>query len=45
MVNIKYLPSNGITNDVDGIISISTKKKKVNESIIETDNVTYINCE
>ena len=41
-VKMRYLPNNGITNDVAGMISIKTKKKNVNESRIETDNVTYI---
>lgn len=40
MVKIRYLPNKGITRDVDGIISIITKKKNVNESRIEIDNVT-----
>jgi hypothetical protein len=40
IVKTKYFPNNGIVNDVEGMISIKTKKKKVSDSIIETVNVT-----
>ena len=41
IVNTKYFPNKGIVNEVEGIISINTKKKKVSDNIIDTDNVTY----
>lgn len=40
IVNSKYLPSNGMANDVGGIISASSKKNTVNDTRIEMHNVT-----
>lgn len=41
IVNIRYLPINGITNDVDGIISIRTRRKKLSDNSIDTESVTF----
>lgn len=40
MVNSRYLPSNGIANEVGGIISASSKKNTVNDTRIEMQSVT-----
>lgn len=41
MVNTKYLPNRGIANEVDGIVSMSTDRKKINETKMEIVSVTY----
>lgn len=41
MVKMRYLPSKGMARDVDGMISIRTKKKKINDSRMEMDKVTW----
>ena len=35
IVNTRYLPSNGIANEVGGMISMRTNKKKTNDSKID----------
>lgn len=40
IVKMRYLPSRGMTSDVAGIISISTRKKKVSDRRIDTERVT-----
>lgn len=40
MVNTRYLPNKGIANEVDGIVSIRTDKKKINETKMEMVSVT-----
>lgn len=40
MANIRYLPSNGITNDVGGIISTTSKKNTWRLINIDIDKVT-----
>lgn len=40
IVNSRYFPSNGMANDVGGIISARSKKKTVNETRMEMQSVT-----
>lgn len=42
IVNSRYFPSNGIANDVGGMISASSKKNTVNETRIEMQSVTLM---
>lgn len=41
IVKMRYLPSSGMASEVEGMISIRTRKKKVSDSKIEIDNVTF----
>lgn len=41
IVKMRYLPSSGITKDVAGIISMSTRKKKFSDRRIDTERVTF----
>lgn len=43
MVNNKYFPSNGMANDVGGIISANKRKNTVNDSRIDEHNETCNN--
>jgi len=40
MANMRYFPSNGITRDVGGMISTTSKKNTWSEMRIEIDRVT-----
>lgn len=40
IVKSRYFPSNGIANDVGGMISANSKKNTVNDTRIEMHNVT-----
>lgn len=40
-VNVMYLPNRGIANEVDGMVSMRTDKKKMSETRMEMVNVTY----
>lgn len=42
IVNSRYFPSNGIANDVGGIISASSKKNTVNDTRMLMQSVTLI---
>lgn len=41
IVKTKYFPRRGIARDVEGMISASTKKKKVKDSRMEIDSDTF----
>lgn len=41
MANIRYLPSNGTTRDVGGMISTTSRKNTCRLIRIEIDKVTY----
>lgn len=43
IVNSRYFPSNGIANDVGGIISASSKKNTVNDTRMLMQSVTFNN--
>ena len=38
--NTRYLPNKGMANEVEGIVSISTDKKNINDTRIDIVNVT-----
>lgn len=40
IVNTRYLPNKGIASEVEGIVSIKTDKKKINETKIDMVSVT-----
>ncbi|KAG8130391.1 hypothetical protein E2320_016998 [Naja naja] len=41
MVNSKYSPTSGMTKEVEGIVSVMTSKKTVNERRTEMQRVTF----
>lgn len=40
-VKHKYFPNRGIANDVEGMVSMSTERKKMSDTIIEMVSVTW----
>lgn len=42
MVKARYLLNRGIESEVDGIVSMSTERKKMSEIKIEIVSVTYL---